>query len=441
MTPPSFLLLRRGASGRPGLPLARVVGIALAVILAGRPGRAATDDLPDRISRAREVCRERPDSARALDRLAALELRQYRATHAAETIAAARATVERALAIDPSDFDARRFRASILLTNHEFGAVEKEGLALSAERPRDADVLGMVADAQMESGRYPEALATIQRMVDLKPGLPSYSRVAYAREIHGDLEGAIAAMDMAIAAGDPSDKEGLSWCIARSGTLLWKLGRVADAGTRFDAAARLFPRSPHAWEGKGLVARARGELAQAAADFEKAFAIVPWPQYAIERAETAEALDRPGEVRRWRSIVRAIEKISTEAGLFNRVLALFEADHGNPARAAEMAAAELAVRRDVYGWDASAWTLYRAGRIAEAAAAARHALDLGTQDPMLDAHAGIVFAAAGDPDAARYRLAKALAVNPAFDLARAAQARDALGRLDRIAGTVGGGGR
>jgi tetratricopeptide (TPR) repeat protein len=299
----------------------------------------------------------------------------------------------------------------------------------------------MVADAQMESGRYPEALATIQRMVDLRPGLPSYSRVAYAREIHGDLDGALAAMDMAIAAGDPADPEALSWCVARSGMLLWKLGRVGDAGSRFDAAARLFPRSPHAWEGKGLVARARGEYAQAAADFEKAFSIVPWPQYAVERAGMAEALHRPEQARRWRSIVRAIEKISTEAGLFNRVLALFEADHGDPSRAAEMAAAELVVRRDVYGWDASAWTLYRAGRIAQAAAAARHALGLGTQDPMLDAHAGIVFAAAGDREDARYRLAKALSVNAAFDPERAQEARVALAGLDRIAGSSTGGGR
>src|SRR6185369_8777165 len=99
------------------------------------------------------------------------------------------------------------------------------------------------------------------------------------------------------------------------------------------------------------------------------------------------------------------------------------------------------VRRDVYGWDASAWALYRAGRIAEAEQAARHAVALGTQDPMLDAHAGIVFAAAGDRAAARDRLARALAVNPAFDPAVAREAREALALLDRPAGTINGGGR
>jgi len=430
---------RRGASGRPGLGRARFLALALAVAWVGRPARA--DSLPDRLSEARRVCRENPGSVRALDRLAALELREFRDTHAAETLASAGASVERALAIDPADFDARRFRASILLTNHEFANVEREAAALSAERPWDVDVIGMTADAQMESGKYPEALETIQRMVDIRPGLPSYSRVAYAREIHGDLAGALAAMDLAIAAGDPSDPEGVSWCLARSGLLLWKLGRVAEAASRFDEGRRLFPRSPHAWEGMGIVASARGDYEEASTDFEKAFSIVPWPQYAAERAETARALDRPEDVRRWEAIVRAIERLSTEAGLFNRVLALFESDHGDPARGVAMAAAELSVRKDVYGWDAYAWALYRDGRIPEAAVAARHALERGTQDPMLDAHAGIIFAAADQREAARFHLSRALAVNPRFDVVRSADVRAALSRLTDSTGASAGGGR
>ena len=429
----------RGASGRPGLGRARFLALALAAACWGRHARA--DSLEDRLAQARRICRENPRSVRALDRLAALELREFRNTHAAETLASAGASVERALAIDPADFDARRFRASILLTNHEFASVVKEATALSAERPWDVDVLGMAADAQMESGRYPEALATIQRMVDIRPGLPSYSRVAYAREIHGDLAGALTAIDLAIAAGDPADPEGVSWCLARSGLLLWKLGRIAEAASRFEEARRLFPRSPHAWEGMGLVASARGDYGEASAAFERAFSIVPWPQYAVECAEMARALDRPEDVRRWEAIVRAIERLATEAGLFNRVLALFESDHGDHARGVAMAAAELSVRKDVYGWDAYAWALYRAGRIPEAAGAAARALERGTQDPMLDAHAGIIFDAAGEPKAARFHLSRALAVNPRFDVAHAAEAREVLSRLAASAGSSPGGGR
>jgi tetratricopeptide (TPR) repeat protein len=191
----------------------------------------------------------------------------------------------------------------------------------------------------------------------------------------------------------------------------------------------------------GLVACARGDREEAAADFEKAFAIVPWPQYAVERAEMARALGRPEEARRWEAIVRAIEQLSSEAGLYNRVLALFEADQGDPARGVAMASGELAVRKDVYGWDAYAWTLYRDGRFSEAAEAETHALERGTQDPMLDAHAGIILDAAGEREAARFHLSRALAVNPGFDIDRAAQVRATLSRLPDSAGSSAGGGR
>ena len=422
----------RGASGRPGLFLPGIK-VALLAFLAISARSAFGAALPELLSQARETCRKHPDSVRALDRLAALELRSYRTTHAAESIAAAETAVDRALAKDSSDFDARRFRLAIRLTNHEFAEVEREGALLLAERPRDGDVLGMIADAQMESGRYPEAIETIQRMVDLRPGLPSYSRVSYAREIHGDLAGALDAMDLAVAAGDPSDAEGLSWCLARSGLLAWKLGRIDDASRRFESARRLFPQSPYAWEGIGFVAQARGDLPAAARAFERAFEAVPWPQYAVERSEVAMAAGHPDEARRWQSIVRAIERLSEEAGRFNRVLALYESDFGDPARGLAMARGELASRKDVSGWDAYAWALYRSGNAAEAAAAERNAVAFGTEDPMLDARAGIVFEAAGDLDAARLHLSRALRANPAFHLLRAAEARARLARLDPAA--------
>ena len=49
----------------------------------------------------------------------------------------------------------------------------------------------MIADAQVELGRYSGAARTLQRLVSLKPTLAAYSRVSYFRELHGDLDGAV----------------------------------------------------------------------------------------------------------------------------------------------------------------------------------------------------------------------------------------------------------
>ena len=59
----------------------------------------------------------------------------------------------------------------------------------------------VIADAQIELGRYRDAARTIQRLVDLKPGLPAYARVSYYRELHGDVHGAVRAMRFAVSAG------------------------------------------------------------------------------------------------------------------------------------------------------------------------------------------------------------------------------------------------
>ena len=395
--------------------------LALFLVLAAVPkGTAATLSAP--FEAAREAARRQLESARAecrrnpvvpvLDRLAAAEIREYRFTHAAESVAAASAAIGRALAADPRDFAARRMRASIRLTNHEFAAVERDCLELLAERPRDVEVLGMLADSRMEAGRYPEALESIQRLVDVRPGLPAYSRVSYAREIHGELEGALSAMDMALAAGDASDPEGLAWCLARSGLLAWKLGRVEDAGRRYREALALNPRCPYALEGLGQVAAARGDLEEAGRRFEEAFSVVPWPQFAIERYEIALRRADDGEISRWRSVVRALETLSSSAGLFNRALSGFEASYGDPARAVSMAAAELEGRKDVYGWDAYGWALYRAGRHAEAAEAETRATARDTQDPVLDYRAAEIFASAGLLDRAARHARRAVAENP-----------------------------
>ncbi len=112
---------------------------------------------------------------------------------------------------------------------------------------------------------------------------------------------------------------------------------------------------------------------------------------------------------------------------FNRNLALFYADHDMKLEQAyALAAAEYAVRTDIYGADALAWTALKSGRLEEAQAAIKDALRLGTQDAKLFYHAGMIARASHDKSAARKYLNRALNLNSRFDPLQSARARAAL---------------
>jgi Flp pilus assembly protein TadD len=115
---------------------------------------------------------------------------------------------------------------------------------------------------------------------------------------------------------------------------------------------------------------------------------------------------------------------------FNRAIVLSHADRGiRTAATVRDARAELRVREDVYGHDALGWALLADGHPRLAVREADAALSLGTEDPRLLVHAGLIHAAAGHADRARTLLTEALRLSPTFDPLLADRARKALADL------------
>jgi Flp pilus assembly protein TadD len=124
-----------------------------------------------------------------------------------------------------------------------------------------------------------------------------------------------------------------------------------------------------------------------------------------------------------------VELDEVQAQVFNREIALFQATHHRDTpHAVAIARAELETRRDIYGYDALGWALYNDGHAGEALDPARQAVSLGTQDPRLLYHLGMVELATGHRADGQAHLLAALALNPAFDPLGAADARAALAR-------------
>ena len=83
--------------------------------------------------------------------------------------------------------------------------------------------------------------------------------------------------------------------------------------------------------------------------------------------------------------------VSLQPGAYHRAWSLYLLDHGLQVDTVlQRAQEELKERKDVYGYDIVALALEKSGRHADAQAAMRAALRLGTPDPLLTRHAGII---------------------------------------------------
>ena len=100
--------------------------------------------------------------------------------------------LERARALDSRDPVATSGLASLALSRHRFRDALELGRRARALAPDSARNLGIVGDALLELGRYPDAFAAFNRMTRMKPSLASYARYSYERELRGDRAGAIA---------------------------------------------------------------------------------------------------------------------------------------------------------------------------------------------------------------------------------------------------------
>lgn len=315
------------------------------------------------------------------------------------------------------------------LGRHEFAAALETGQAAVDAFPGYPPARGVVVDALVELGRYDEAFAAAESLAADSPDLASLARLSYARELRGDVAGALAAMEEA-AASPGLAAENTAYILALVGHLRTLSGDVAGAATAYDDALALVPDHAPSLAGQARLAVGRGDLAEAQRLFERAAGIVPLPEYVIALGETLEARgDDAGARDQYALAGVLIELFRANGGVVDVDLALFEADHGDAATALELARAGYAATPTVRAADAVAWALHRLGRDAEAAPFAAEALRVGSRDPLLRYHAGAIAAALGQTEAARRDLQAALDADPGFSPLGAPDARMLLASL------------
>lgn len=389
--------------------------------------------LADLVTGLQEALRRDPDNGAAATQLGLAYLQVSRETGDPSYYPKADVLFTRALERDERDFAAMVGMGTLALARHDFAAALTWGERARDVNPAHAPALGVIGDAQAELGRYEEAVATFQAMVDLRPDLASYARVSYARELYGDRPGAIEAMERAAEAG-AGRAEHVAWTQVQIGNLHAGGGDLDAAQLAYDAALRTRPGYVYALAGHGRVAAARGDFPTAIARYEEAMTTLPLPEFAIALGDIHAASGDAAGAERSYALVEAIQDLYVANGTdVDLELALFAADHPergqDPAETLALAEEAYARRPSVHAADVLAWARYRAGDVAGAWSASVEARRLGTQDALMLFHAGVIADASGDAASARELLTRALAIDPAFSLRYAPEARAILSRL------------
>jgi len=396
-----------------------------------QPSDASATAADRQVQLAETKIKNFPTSPDGYNLLAAAYMQKARETGDFGFNTRAEAALQRSLKIAPDEGTALTLRATLLLTYHRFKEALDEAKRAQVPGRESADLYGVMTDALVELGDYPAAVKAAQKMMDLRPDSASYSRASYLRALHGDFEGAIEAMFVAVKAANPRNAENAGWYRVHLGLDLMNAGKRDEAEREFDIALETFPGYHLALAAKARARVAAGDLDNAIQFYRRAQERVPLPETVIALGDLYTKLGRTDEAKRQYELVDFIERQSASSATYSRQLALFWADHDMKLEdALEIMRRESQARSDIYTADALAWCFYKKGQFAEAKESIEQAMRLGTRDSRIFYHAGMIYDVLGDRRRASKYLKLALNTDMSFDVLQADGARRKLDELN-----------
>lgn len=294
-----------------------------------------------------------------------------------------------------ADAESRLLRGHVFHNLHRFADAEKIARELVAGRGLASDY-ALLCDALMEQGKLAEAVEACQKLVNIRPGVEAYSRIAHLRWLKGDLAGAMAMMESAERAASPRDPENRAWLLTRLSGYYLQSAQVPRALLTAESALSAAPSYPPALLARGRALLALGKNGDAVAVLHRAVELNPLPEY---QWWLADALRASGDAPAAAAVELALKTRGEAAD--PRTLALFLATQRESLpEAVRLCREELANRSDVITHDALAWALAASGDTAAAQKESALALAEHTQDARLLWHAGEIALLGGDRTAA-----------------------------------------
>ena len=324
--------------------------------------------------------------------------------------------------------------ASALLAQHRFVEAREAARLLVAAAPAVDAYQSLLGEVCVELGDMPCAAEAFARISPAgRASLTVAPRLARWAEVRGDTATARrifrAALNGVQRRAD-MPREQAAWFHLRAADLELRQGRITYAERALLSGLGRYPGDHRLLAAMARLRAAQHDWRGAIENGDSAIAVVLDPATLGLISDAYHAL---GDTARSAEYFTAMETaVGAQPGAYHRAWSMFLLDHGR--RVAEVLVAaqtEIMSRPDIYGYDLLAWALFKSGRPREARDAIRVALAVGTQDPMLLYHAGMIERVAGDKTLARSYLRRALAISPWFDYAAPDAARAALDSLSR----------
>jgi len=187
-------------------------------------------------------------------------------------------------------------KAGVQLSLHEF----KDALATAQNALKlngtSAQIYGVLVDCYVELGDYDKAVAAADKMISIKPDIRSYSRIAYLREIYGDVDGSIKALSLAIKSGYPGYEE-TAWAMQTLGELYTRYGKKDLAEKVYNEILQTREDYPFAIAAIGDLRFQEGDIDNATKKIQEAMDIIPEVGYYLQMAHIYKLQEKDEELK------------------------------------------------------------------------------------------------------------------------------------------------
>jgi tetratricopeptide (TPR) repeat protein len=362
-----------------------------------------------------------PDDLKSKIRLAQAYIQEGRVTGDYNYYdVAALKVLEDVLKKEPNDFEALCAEATIYLNQHHFQQGLEVGMKTQKLYPHASFVYGILTDANVELGRYDDAVIAVDSMCSIRPDLRSYSRISYVREIFGDLDGAKAAMKMAANSGVPG-LEQTEWCRVYLGKLYEQTGNIDTAEMIYQTSNTVRPNYAYALAGLGRVERAKKNYTESIKYFEQANALLKDDPFGEDLIELYLATgDKAKAESLSKDVIKNLQENSNvndkngDAGHYSdKELAyvyLMMNDNDNALKHAKLEYDRRPDNIDVN--ELMAWVHYKRGEYADAVPFADKSLRTGSKNPELVCRAGLVYCQNHQTEKGSMMISQAVSMNP-----------------------------